>query len=115
MLSRKTSTCSYLLLTTSNGCAIFGKLLMKTLNVITTADAAEMLGVTRQAVRKMVLDHKIQSTWFGRQWMFDRGDIERLKKIRTAKARARALARLAEVKAQMAELQAQVSGDGARG
>lgn len=49
------------------------------MTLLTTAQAAEALGITPQAVRMMVLREQLPSTKFGRDLAFDAADIEKAK------------------------------------
>jgi excisionase family DNA binding protein len=56
-------------------------------NSLTVAEAAELLGVTEDAVRKLLHADRLDATRRGRAWAIDRGSLERLQRQRPNRGR----------------------------
>jgi excisionase family DNA binding protein len=55
-------------------------------NIITVAEAAEILGITERGVRKAIAEGRLQARKFGqRSWAISRRSVEAYKEIREAK------------------------------
>jgi len=57
------------------------------MKIITVQDAAARLGITRERVYKLIADGRLPALRFGRDWIIQEKDLERVKDRRPGRPR----------------------------